>query len=82
MEAMALKCPVVASDIPCIPELIRSGKDGLLVDGEDIEGFVKAMNEVTDDKKREKLAQSAYQRIQEQFLWSKVTPAFEELYHD
>ncbi|MGH2658338.1 MAG: glycosyltransferase family 4 protein [Actinomycetota bacterium] len=46
-EAMALGCPVIASRSTAVPELV--GEAGLLVDPDDIDGWIDAMLRVLDD---------------------------------
>ncbi len=43
MEAMAMEIPCVTTHITGIPELIRSGTEGLLVAPSDLEGLVSAL---------------------------------------
>ncbi len=49
MEAMAMEIPVVTTWITGIPELIRSGIDGLLVAPSDDKGFADAIGKLMDD---------------------------------
>jgi len=46
-EAMALGCPVIASRTTALPEVV--GDAGLLVDPDDIDGWIDAMLRVLDD---------------------------------
>lgn len=46
MEAMALGVPVVSTSIAGIPELIESGRSGVLVPPSDIDGLVVALSQV------------------------------------
>jgi len=46
-EAMALGCPVIASRTTALPEVV--GNAGLLVDPDDIDGWIAAMLRVLDD---------------------------------
>ncbi len=41
LEAMATARPVVATNVGGVPELVRHGVDGFLVDPEDVEGFAE-----------------------------------------
>jgi len=43
-EAMAIGLPVLASPAGAIPDMIEDGKGGYIIDPENIEGYVKAIN--------------------------------------
>jgi glycosyltransferase involved in cell wall biosynthesis len=59
-EAMASGRPVVASDLPPIREVIVDGENGLLVDPEDVEGWIAAVRRLQiDPKLPNRLAQQA-----------------------
>jgi glycosyltransferase involved in cell wall biosynthesis len=49
MEAMASGAPVVATRLSGIPELVRDGVTGLLVDPQDAAGLAEAMARLLDD---------------------------------
>jgi glycosyltransferase involved in cell wall biosynthesis len=49
LEAMAAGCVVLASDTEPHQEIISSGKNGLLLDGRDTDGFLQAALAVLDD---------------------------------
>jgi glycosyltransferase involved in cell wall biosynthesis len=49
MEAMAMEIPCVTTRITGIPELIRSGVEGLLVAPSDVDGLVQALSSLLDD---------------------------------
>jgi colanic acid/amylovoran biosynthesis glycosyltransferase len=64
MEAMAMEIPCVTTHITGIPELIRSGTEGLLVAPSDLEGLVNALETLMDDEVlRERVAISGRARI-------------------
>ena len=44
MEAMAAGCPVIATRVGGIPDLVKDGENGLLVESEDVDGFAQAVN--------------------------------------
>ena len=51
IEALALQCPVVATDCPTGPrEIVRDGENGLLVDNENVEAFSKALDQLYYDE--------------------------------
>ncbi|MDN4036607.1 glycosyltransferase family 4 protein [Massilia sp. YIM B02443] len=65
LEAMAAGCPVVASRVGGIPEAVRDGVDGLLVDAGDAPALARTLGRVLDEPAlRRKLAQAGRQRIE------------------
>ncbi len=68
MEAMSLGLPCVSTYIAGIPELIRSGIDGLLVPPANAEALADAIESlVSDPAYRKSLGQSARQRVITQY---------------
>jgi colanic acid/amylovoran biosynthesis glycosyltransferase len=64
MEAMAMEIPCVTTHITGIPELIRSGTEGLLVAPSDLDGLVRALETLMDDAVlRECIARAGRARI-------------------
>lgn len=64
MEAMAMEIPVVSTHITGIPELIRTGIDGLLVAPSDQDGLVQALSSLMDDpEKRLAMGRQGRQRV-------------------
>lgn len=64
MEAMSLGIPCVSTNIAGIPELIRSGRDGLLVSPGDVQATADALASLaTGPALRKQLGSSARQRI-------------------
>jgi colanic acid/amylovoran biosynthesis glycosyltransferase len=68
MEAMALGLPCVSTSVAAIPELIRSGVDGLLVPPANPQALADAIESLASDSAfRKSLGQSARQRIISQY---------------
>ena len=68
MEAMSLGLPCVSTSIAGIPELIRTGLDGLLVPPANPAAFAEALESLTSDSGlRKGLGNSARQRIISQY---------------
>jgi glycosyltransferase involved in cell wall biosynthesis len=68
MEAMASGIPCVTTQIAGIPELIRTGLDGLLVAPSDLDGLTDALVTLMDDEAlRDRLSKSGWQRILEHY---------------
>lgn len=63
VEAMAMRVPVIASNIGGIPEVIVDGETGLLVPSKNSEVLAKAIIRLSKDKKlAEKLSQAGYEK--------------------
>ena len=50
MEAQAMGVPVIASRVGGLTEMVSEGRTGLLVDSEDVRGFVRAILDLSSDK--------------------------------
>jgi len=66
IEALALQCPVIATDCPTGPrEIVEDGVNGLLVENENSEAFSKAMDQLFyDDVLHAKFKDNAIASIQ------------------
>jgi glycosyltransferase involved in cell wall biosynthesis len=68
MEAQAMGVPVIASRVGGLPELVSDGQTGLLVDSEDVSGFVRAILDISGDRTRyRQMRQSARHWAEQQF---------------
>lgn len=80
MEASASGVPTVASNIPCIPDLVLHGKTGFLAEPYDISSFVKYIEILINDKSlRKKFGDSAREHVKK-FAWEKVIKRYKDLY--
>ncbi len=69
MEAMACGKPVVASRVGGIPELVRDGIEGILVEQGDVISLAEAISRILEDSNlADKLGQAGRDRIK-QFTW-------------
>ncbi|HIH00720.1 TPA: glycosyltransferase family 4 protein, partial [Thermoplasmata archaeon] len=70
MEAMACRKPVVATRVGGIPELVRDGVDGLLVEPGDVAGLAEAIVRLlADERLRSTMGASGRERVSE-FSWA------------
>ena len=71
LEAAALGIPVLSSKVGGIPEVIKDGETGLLVDDfSDVESYVSAIRDVLNDRtKVYHLAQKAQELLNTQHSW-------------
>jgi glycosyltransferase involved in cell wall biosynthesis len=81
MEAMALKKPVVATDVLGTNELVQNGKTGLLVPFHDQDALNSALIRLVDDPAlRKRLGDAGYHRIIEKFDEKKIVSFWSERY--
>lgn len=68
LEAMALKKPIVASNISAIPEVVLDGATGRLVPPRDVESLTAAIREfLISSEKRAQCGMAGYARLQNEF---------------
>lgn len=86
MEAMALGLPVIATTVGGIPEMVDSGKTGILVEPEDVNELSKALVRLATDRPlADKLGEAAAIRAREHFdantMIAKVEAVYQQLLH-
>ncbi len=80
LEAMAAGCPVVASDIPVVDEIVRHGENGLLTPREDAHALGDAIVRVIRDRAlREKLVVNGFETLK-RFREEDLVPRIENVY--
>jgi starch synthase len=73
VEAMACGCPVIASDVPPLSEIVIDGVCGLLVPPNDPSAIAAALSRLaTDHDLWRRLSAGARVRVSEQFAWERV----------
>lgn len=81
LEAMALNCPVVASNVGGLADIIRSNEDGILVDTRDPTQFsVPCLELLNDADKLKSFSQNAYKKVHEKYCLSSSLPIYQRLY--
>lgn len=81
LEALSVGCPVVASDIPGINEIIRDQEDGILADTDSEADFAGAIiSSLLNPQHTIALAKNGYNRVREQFTIQKEMESLELLY--
>ena len=67
-EAMAVGLPVVSTPVSAVPELVRDGDDGLLVEERNAEALARALGKLIDDEPlRRRLGTEARRTVVEKF---------------
>ena len=80
MEGMASGLPIVASKIPCIPDLVLDGENGFLFHPDDVKGFTEAIIKlIEDDRLRDEMGDKSLVRI-EKFNWDRLIGKYDKLY--
>lgn len=83
LEAMASGCAVLSTDVGGIPEVITSGKNGLLVPPREPRQMAEAIEQlVCNQLLRESLGHSARETVTDRFSWSAIGNEYERLYQE
>jgi len=81
LEAMFFGFPSVATRVGGIPEVVESGRSGLLCPAGDAAALAAAVQSLMDDPaRRQQLGAAARQRALEQFTADTIVPRYEALY--
>lgn len=68
LETMSYGIPNIATNIAAIPEAIRNGEDGILVEPGDVDALGEAILSLVNDKEaRNKFSQNSYYRVKSEF---------------
>lgn len=82
VEAMAAGLPVIAGDAPGCRDVLRGGRDGILVPPDDLPALEAAMTRVRDDRDlRRDLAARSLNRARD-FSWDTVVERYLALYRE
>lgn len=81
MEAMAAGCPTISSSRGSGSELIEDGRDGLLVDPDQIDQIANAIIKLlSDETLASSLGEAGYQRVTRNFSLENILPQNEMFY--
>jgi glycosyltransferase involved in cell wall biosynthesis len=81
LEAMASRCPIVATKVGAIAETLRDGLDAWLVPPGDATALTRAMDAVLEDPARARQrAESAYRRFESQYSREVMGRRYLEIY--
>jgi glycosyltransferase involved in cell wall biosynthesis len=81
IEAMATALPVVATDVGGIPEVVRPGVNGLLVQPDDIDALSDAVLALMDDPAAAAaLGRTARADVERHYTIDRMVERFEQLY--
>jgi glycosyltransferase involved in cell wall biosynthesis len=82
MEAMSYGVPCVASNIPCIPDLIDDGKSGYLCDKDKPDEFAARIRQLLKNSNAlEIMSKESLKKIKS-FEWDKVISKYKQMYKE
>jgi L-malate glycosyltransferase len=81
LEALALRTPVIASDVGGIPEVVRHGQEAVLISPRCAEEITRALRRTMPDPLLgERLRREGFERVSGEFSASKMVERYADLY--
>lgn len=81
LEAMALKIPIVASNIFGNKELVINNDSGFLIEPKDIDAIAKSVfTLIKNPQKAKKMGEAGFKRVEQNFTAEKMTKEIEQTY--
>jgi glycosyltransferase involved in cell wall biosynthesis len=82
IEAMASGLPCVVFDIPGVTrDIISSDQDGIIIPGEDVQGFATAINRILNEPAwADQLGEAARRAVLERYAMPAVARRYQEMY--
>ena len=82
-EAFFLKIPIVTTNVGGIPELIENDVSGILVEPNNPEKLLEAINGLIENEKlAQKLAKNGYDFVMKNLTWETLLPKYIKFYKD
>jgi len=80
-EAMSCEVPVVATRVGGMPEIVKEGETGLLVDSGDASALAKAIIDLLENQEaRQAMGKAGRERAQALFSWDRIVSQLSNLY--
>ena len=77
LEAQLMKKPIIATNVGGIPELMKNGDNGFLIEKDDSEKFIEKLQIIIDDEIRsKKMGESGRRFVIENFSWDIIAKKF------
>lgn len=83
LEAMAMRIPVVATEVGGNPDILLNGENGFLVPVRDVSQLSLALDKlIASDSLRVHIGRANRRKVEAGFLWSKTAEKVENVYHE
>jgi len=83
VEAMAAGKPVVATRVGAVPDIVRHGQDGWIVEPEDVASLADGIARLLrDPSAARRMGQTAQERVREAFSLARMADQVEAVYHE
>lgn len=83
LEGMAMKKPIIATDVGGNAEAIENGENGIIIPPDDSQRLYEAILELyRDDDRRKKMGEQSRKRIEKYFIMEDMIDKMERLYLD
>jgi glycosyltransferase involved in cell wall biosynthesis len=83
LEAMAHGCPIVATNIAGIPDMVEQGSNGFLFEPGDIGAMIEALKKLCEDRNmRKKMGDKSRQLVENNFENTKIVMQLTAIYKD
>jgi len=83
LEAMAMKTPVIATDVGGNPDVLSNGENGFIVPARDVSKLAFALTKlVENDDMRAKIGMKNRQKVEKDFQWSRTVEKIEKVYSE
>jgi len=81
VEAMSCRVPVVATRVGGMPEIVKEGETGLLVESGDASALAAAIIDLLENReRREAMGNAGRERVQALFSWDQIVSKLSALY--
>ena len=82
LEAMASGCPVIATNVGGIPDIIADGENGFLVPERNPDQLAeRIVRLLLDTDLKEIFRKNGYAKIEKSFSWERIADQFDAVYH-
>jgi glycosyltransferase involved in cell wall biosynthesis len=82
LEAQAAGCPIVATNVDGIPDIVEDGETGLLVDPEEPRDAAKAIEKLLSDAGLREQLSTAGKQNAKSYDWDDIAKQYEAVYRD